>query len=777
MRLTLSTAGVVAALALGAARSAAEEPAANPANAPAVASAGATTAAPGPSTASGSQGATAGTPARPPESTAPDSTSKDPAAPPQTPVESARLAYRNAWAQREVGDFDNAIMGTETALQQIAEVLRVGPDMTTRQDLTDLQSKLSGLRDAARHDKEAAASARESGNEADENVLTTPAVEGKAAKDAGGDDDIEPQINPDVSRYIEFFTGAGRSTFERWLRRSGRYADLFRSVLQKEGLPPDLVHLVFVESGFNLNARSNAAAVGPWQFLSGTARLFGLTVNQWVDERKDPEKSTVAAARYLKHLYSIFGDWPLALASYNAGEGTVLRAIQRQGTTNYWDLRLPRQTEDYVPQFMAVLAISKDPEKYGFNDVELEGPMAFDEIALKGPVDLRALARLADCSADELKELNPAVLRHAANGPGGVTTLRVPRGKGEVLMQKLESGAKLPAVDLTLKHRVHRHETLRGIADQYHVSARQLALANGIGKRHPLRRGMLLTVPASFKAPSPVLLEAGDPRLSTDYVPPRPIRPRVSLGAKSSAEGRSHVTVHRGQTLASIAESHDVKVEDIVRWNHLKSTRVRPGTRLRIRTGEAAKESDRDSVQVAKIAGIPAGKAGSKSRHRNNVTKQHPDPEAPAREAAASSKHPSGDKDGGAGAPSSKAMAAKGDAASSKRESHTKDEGPAAAAASKAMAAKGEAGSSKRGSDSKDAATAGASSRPGTKAVAASGPAPRSKGAKVVVVVKPGESLEQIARRNGVSVRSIQRANRLTTDRVHPGQKLKIPAG
>src|SRR2546426_8515550 len=485
MRLTLSIAGVVAALALGAARSAAEEPAAISAKAPATASAGAT-AAPGPSTASGSQGtaATAAGPASPPENAAPDSTSKDPAAPPQTPVESARLAYRNSWAQREAGDFDNAIMGTDAALEQIAEVLKVGPDMTTRQELIDLESKLSGLRDAARHDKAAAASARESGNEADENVLTSPAVEGKAAKDAGGDDDIEPQINPDVTRYIEFFTGAGRSTFERWLRRSGRYADLFRSVLQKEGLPPDLVHLVFVESGFNLNARSHSAAVGPWQFLSGTARLFGLTVNQWVDERKDPEKSTVAAARYLKHLYSIFGDWPLALASYNAGEGTVLRAIQRQGTTNYWDLRLPRQTEDYVPQFMAVLAISKDPEKYGFNDVELEGPMAFDEIALKGPVDLRALARLADCSSDELRELNPAVLRHAANGPNGVTTLRVPRGKGEVLMQKLESGAKLPAVDLTLKHRVHRHETLRGIADQYHVSARQLALANGIGKRH-----------------------------------------------------------------------------------------------------------------------------------------------------------------------------------------------------------------------------------------------------------------------------------------------------
>ena len=162
-------------------------------------------------------------------------------------------------------------------------------------------------------------------------VLNQPATE-----------DIELQMNADVLKYIEFFTGAGRSTFERWLKRSGRYMELFRGVLQKEGLPPDLVHLVFVESGFNVNARSYASAVGPWQFMRATSRLFGLNVNQWVDERKDPEKATVAAARYLKHLYGIFGDWPLALASYNAGEGTVMRAIKNQGTTNYWELRLPK---------------------------------------------------------------------------------------------------------------------------------------------------------------------------------------------------------------------------------------------------------------------------------------------------------------------------------------------------------------------------------------------------------------------------------------------------
>jgi membrane-bound lytic murein transglycosylase D len=499
---------------------------------------------------------------------------------PATPVENIRALYQNAWAHRQAGDFATAASLAEEGLKAAGDALGRDPDMPTRRDLTELKSRIAGLRDVIAHDLDAAASAKASGNDADEKVLNAPATDG-----------IEPQINPDVMRWVEFFSGAGRSTFERWLKRSGRYVDLFRAVLQKEGLPPDLVHLVFVESGFNVNARSSSAAVGPWQFLRSTGKLFGLTVNQWLDERKDPEKSTVAAARYLKHLYAIFGDWPLALASYNAGEGTVLRAIKKQGTNNYWDLRLPRQTEDYVPQFMAVLAISRDPGKYGFDSVAVDGPMEFDEIALKGAVDLRAIARLAECSPEELKDLNPAVLRHAASGAAGVTTLRVPRGKGENLMRKLQDGAALPAVDLTLRHVVRRRETLQGIANQYHVSARRLALANGIGKKRPLRRGMTLTIPASMEAPSPAILEAGDPRASTAYVPKRNMRPITSMGAKSAYEGRQTVTVKRGETLAMIAERHGVTVQDIMRWNRLKSPRVRRGTRLKIRAAESTPAS------------------------------------------------------------------------------------------------------------------------------------------------------------------------------------------
>jgi peptidoglycan lytic transglycosylase D len=510
-------------------------------------------------------------------------------------------AYQAAWAQRQVGDFDQAVRTADHALVEIEAILAGDIDATRRRDLQDLRGRLSGVRDAAKHELEKAATAEDA---KDPKVLAAPAVE-----------NVRLQFNADVNRYIQFFTGSGRPVFEKWLRRSGRYMKLFQQVLSREGLPPELAHLVFVESGFNLKARSVSAAVGPWQFLRSTARLWGLTVNQWVDERQDPEKSTVAAARYLKHLYGIFGDWPLALASYNAGEGTLLRAIKRQGTTNYWDLRLPRQTEDYVPQFMAVLAIAREPERYGFSDVDFEEPMDFDEIALKGAVDLRTVAKLADCSADELHLLNPAFKGSAAIGAGDVTTIRVPQGKAEEVLDKLENG-QLPAVDLVVKHRVRRGETLLAIAHHYGVDASQLARDNEIGRKRPLARGMMLSIHSTRSSRvTAAKLEPGDPRGSTSYVPPRKIGLPAKLDGSSDSEGRITHTVHKGETLASIAELYSVSPSDIRAWNHLNTSSVRRGTRLKIRTGDAIERSARAAAQdSAQVASLPAPRPSKHAR-------------------------------------------------------------------------------------------------------------------------------------------------------------------
>ncbi len=430
-------------------------------------------------------------------------------------------------------------------------------------------------------------------------------------------EDIPLQMNSDVLRYIEFFTGAGRSTFERWLKRSGKYMELFRTVLQKEGLPPDLVHLVFVESGFNVNAKSYASAVGPWQFMKATSKLFGLNVNQWVDERKDPEKATVAAARYLKHLYGIFGDWPLALASYNAGEGTVLRAIKRQGTTNYWDLKLPKQTEDYVPQFMAALAITRDPVRYGFSEVEFDDPLRFDEIALKGAVDLRAIARLAGCSVEELKELNPAVRNTTARGAEGVTTLRVPAGKSEVIMAAMLAGQQLPQADVTVRHRVQRKETVRSIAREYGVSATELARVNGITKKKPLRRGMMVTIPAArASAATPELVaETADPRASTAYVPTRRIGLPARIQGNSEQAAITHV-VKPGETIDGIAQVYAIDSGDLRAWNGLAGDQLRPGQRLTVRR-PSAEEAASDSAQIESLR-PPGGKKAQASAKQSH---------------------------------------------------------------------------------------------------------------------------------------------------------------
>jgi membrane-bound lytic murein transglycosylase D len=592
--------------------------------------------------------------------------------------------------------------------------------------------------------------------EADVNaVLNQPAV-----------DDIELQMNADVLRYIAFFTGGGRSTFERWLKRSGRYMELFRSVLQKEGLPPDLVHLVFVESGFNINARSVSAAVGPWQFMRSSAQLFGLNVNQWVDERKDPEKATVAAARYLKHLYGIFGDWPLALASYNAGEGTVMRAIRSQGTTNYWELHLPKQTEEYVPQFMAALAISRDPVKYGFGDIELDDPMRFDEVALKGAVDLRSVAKLANCSYEELKLLNPSARTAMLRGENGITTVRVPEGKSEVIQRSLSGGAELPQVNLTVRHRVRRGETLRMIAEEYSVNPLELARENNLGRGRPLRRGMLLTVPASFRAPKPEVLasDSDDPRASTDYVPSRHIGLPGKIDGNSVPIERVTHVVKPGETLRVIAAHYDVSVADLKKWNHISTPGVKRGTRLRIRESDAAGDSTQSRRGDAASSGAPA----------RSTT-----PLAPAAPVAVAASAPTG---GSASRPPAPVRSASG----LKLVTVAPHETIASIAARCQVDVAdlrlwnhlGKGAVIHRGQVLRLTGVALADESPLDKPAGGIDTHPQRvpEAAHSSYTVLEGETLEGIAARHGVSVESLRKLNKLTGNRVTPGQTIKLPA-
>ena len=286
----------------------------------------------------------------------------------------------------------------------------------------------------------------------------------------------------------------------------------------------------------------------------------------------------------------------------STGRGRALLILPYSGSFGPW---FPLYLHSLANQHTLDLLLLSDTVPPGLPSNVRHVPMTFDEIALKGTVDLRAIARFAECTYEDMKYLNPAVLKHAAPGRDGITMLRVPRGKGDVILEKLREGASLPAAELSVKHRVRKGETLKGIAGQYHVGATQLAKANGISRTSPLKRGMVLNVPASLRSPAPADIAEDDPRASTAYVPERNIRTPASLNAESDAEGRSTHTVRRGETLAEIATKYGVTVTDIKRWNHLKTSSVRRGTRLKIRVGDAAIPSPEslaaDSVRVANL--------------------------------------------------------------------------------------------------------------------------------------------------------------------------------
>jgi membrane-bound lytic murein transglycosylase D len=317
-------------------------------------------------------------------------------------------------------------------------------------------------------------------------------------------------VNPQVQHFIDLFTGKRRELVTLWVNRSGQYLGMIREVLRSRGLPEDLAYTAMIESGFKPDAVSRAGAKGMWQFMPATARRYGLRVDSWVDERYDPEKSTVAAAGYLRDLYNQFGSWALAQAAYNAGEMKVIRAMKKTGSSDFWILAeskyLKRETKDFVPQIHAATVIGRDPDRYGFEFDTVE-PAAVEIVKVPGGTDLRRLAASTSITFPVLRSLNRVLVR-GVTPPGRAWGLRVPVGTTDSVMTALAPRRRTPATAVASAssklsrvvavrddvHVVRPRDTVSSIAKQYGVSVGDLLRWNSLERQARIRPGDRLRV-------------------------------------------------------------------------------------------------------------------------------------------------------------------------------------------------------------------------------------------------------------------------------------------
>jgi membrane-bound lytic murein transglycosylase D len=361
--------------------------------------------------------------------------------------------------------------------------------------------------------------------------------------------------HPTVHGALQYFTTDLKPSIQESLTRSGKYKKLIDKALDDYKLPRGLAYLPVIESAYVPSVTSHSGAHGIWQFMPETARDYGLRVDWWVDERADPERSTHAAAAYLRDLYRQFNDWPLALAAYNAGPGRIRRAMQSTGATTFWQLleneAVPKETRGYVPTFFATLMIATDPASYGFR---LGTPADFDptSVEMEGPLSLQYLASVVNVAESQLRELNPA-LRHGIVPPGKAT-VRMPAGAAVIAAARATTLKNEDANVAICAYKLHEGESLQRLARTLGSDVDTLVAMNN------------LTSPAAAAEGDSIYL---------------PVRAR-ELGSLL-AQSESYYAVRKGDTLYSIARSHGLTVDDLLSLNELDGDhKLHPGERLRI---------------------------------------------------------------------------------------------------------------------------------------------------------------------------------------------------
>ena len=386
-------------------------------------------------------------------------------------------------------------------------------------------------------------------------------------------------VNAEVERFIRFFQTAHRKHFTKWLERSHTYLPVMKEVFKQEGLPEDLAYLALIESGYNPYAYSRARATGIWQFMSATGRRYGLDSDWWIEERRDPIKSTHAAARYLKDLYNIFGSWYLAVAAYNAGEGKILRAMKMYRTENFWTMTkyhyLRRETKDYIPKFIAAMIIAKDPEKYGFDNLNYQPLYEYGEVVFEKPVDLHQVAEAIEIDVEELQKLNPELRKWCTPLNANSYALKIPKDKQELLVLQRPLIPTLSKMDF-LNHKVRYGDTLWKIAQAYATPVDIIKKVNSL-RTNGIRVGSVLMIPVEPGTKMKPIRISKTPKapansvVATDEVDPQyPDRKKVIY------------TVDEGDTLWDISRNFKISVQEIIAWNDLENNKIHPGDQIHL---------------------------------------------------------------------------------------------------------------------------------------------------------------------------------------------------
>jgi membrane-bound lytic murein transglycosylase D len=424
--------------------------------------------------------------------------------------------------------------------------------------------------------------------------LNTYALEESAVQELGlrnNKFDIPVTWNKQVAMWVKFFTGKGRKHFVNYTQRAGRYAPVLSKIMADNGLPRDLIYLAMAESGFQNHARSWAKAVGPWQFMPATGKKFGLNIDWYVDERRDPLKASIAAANYLKTLHGMFGSWELAAAGYNAGEGKIARAIRMYRTKDFWRLTKGRylrpETKNYVPKIMALAIIGKNLDVFGFNEIQFEKALDYEEIMVKGNADLYEVAEVLELDFEEVKRYNPEIVRWQIPPYLESYPLRVPVGAKEAWDDYKDKDSVI--ADSYKTYVTNGQSSLQQISKKFKVPVNVLASLNPDVPKHKLGPKTVVYLPFREDHSLKASMYADIYEKPTRHV----ARHRRYDRVISSYEKKGKViknpsvfyTVKKGDTLWRVAQRTGVPMGTIIKTNRhiIKRRQILPGDRLAIR--------------------------------------------------------------------------------------------------------------------------------------------------------------------------------------------------